>query len=50
MTCRYCILFEMGHCRKINPLKNEPKAIRLQNGTVLNLHFDCSKCEMTITQ
>ena len=50
MTCRYCILFEMGHCRKTNPLKNEPRAIRLQNGTVLNLHFDCLRCEMTINR
>ena len=50
MTCRYCILFEMGHCRKTNPLKNEPRAIRLQNGTVLNLHFDCARCEMTINR
>ena len=50
MTCRYCLLFEMGHCRKVAPLAKEPCAIRLQNGTVLQLHFNCSRCEMTITR
>ena len=50
MTCRYCILFELGHCRKVAPLAKEPKAIRLQNGTVLQLHFNCSRCEMTVTR
>lgn len=50
MTCRYCILFEMGHCRKVAPLAKEPSAIRLQNGTVMHLHFNCSRCEMTITK
>ena len=48
MTCRYCILFELGHCRKVAPLAKEPCAIRLQNGTVLRLQFNCSRCEMTI--
>lgn len=50
MTCRYCILHELGHCRKLNPMKKEPRFLRLKNGTLLRLHFDCSKCEMTITQ
>ena len=50
MTCRYCLLFELGHCRKVAPLAKEPCAIRLQNGTVLQLHFNCSRCEMTITR
>ena len=48
MTCRYCLLYEMGHCRKENPLTNEPKYIRLANGTTLRLHFDCRQCEMQI--
>ncbi len=49
MTCRYCILNELGHCRKTSPLHKEPRAIRLLNGTVMRLHFDCKRCEMTIT-
>ena len=48
MTCRYCILYEMGHCRKEAPLANEPRYIRLLNGTKLQLQFNCSRCEMTI--
>lgn len=50
MTCKYCILAEMGHCRKVNPMVNEPKFIRLANGTKLKLHFDCKQCEMTISE
>ena len=50
MTCKYCILYELGHCRKINPLTNEPRYLRLQNGTMLSLEFDCKPCEMRITK
>ncbi len=48
MTCKYCILHELGHCRKINPMPNEPRYLRLQNGTILSLEFDCKRCEMKI--
>ena len=48
MTCKYCILNELGHCRKINPMVNEPRYLRLQNGTILRLEFDCKRCEMRI--
>ena len=48
MTCKYCILNELGHCRKINPMANEPRYLRLQNGTILSLEFDCKNCEMRI--
>ena len=48
MTCRYCILYEMGHCRKTNPLTNEPRYLRLANGTRVELRFDCFCCEMTL--
>ena len=50
MTCKYCILHELGHCRKINPMANEPRYLRLQNGTVLPLEFDCKNCEMRISK
>lgn len=50
MTCKYCILYELGHCRKINPMTNEPRYLRLQNGTMLSLEFDCKYCEMRITK
>lgn len=48
MTCKYCILHELGHCRKINPMVNEPRYLRLQSGTTLRLEFDCKNCEMLI--
>ena len=48
MTCKYCILNELGRCRKINPMHNEPRYLRLQNGTILSLVFDCKNCEMKI--
>ena len=48
MTCKYCILNELGRCRKINPMHNEPRYLRLQNGTILSLEFDCKNCEMKI--
>ena len=50
MTCKYCILNELGHCRKINPMVNEPRYLRLQNGTILSLEFDCKNCEMRISK
>ena len=50
MTCKYCILYELGHCRKINPMANEPRYLRLQNGTRLALEFDCRNCEMRISK
>ena len=50
MTCKYCILHELGHCRKINPMANEPRYLRLQNGTRLALEFDCKNCEMHISK
>ena len=50
MTCKYCILHEFGHCRKINPMANEPRYLRLQNGTRLSLEFDCKNCEMRISK
>ena len=48
MTCKYCILHELGHCRKSNPMANDPRYLRLQNGTLLSLEFDCKNCEMRI--
>ena len=50
MTCRYCILHELGHCRKRAPLAREPRFLRLANGTRLTLRFNCQRCEMTIHQ
>ena len=50
MTCRYCLLHELGHCRKVHPYPagREPKRLRLANGTEVGLEFDCKQCEMRI--
>ena len=50
MTCKYCLLFELGHCRKVNPYPKdkEPRYLRLRTGKVLTLHFDCKTCQMTV--
>ncbi len=55
MTCRYCILHEMGQCRKqrqatpdnIQPLQ-EPAFLR-HGKQLFRLRFDCSRCQMTIS-
>ena len=48
MTCRYCLLYEMGHCRKQSPMHNEPRYLRLRNSTIVALTFDCKNCQMLI--
>ncbi|MBQ0136426.1 MAG: hypothetical protein KBS40_00260, partial [Bacteroidales bacterium] len=50
MTCRYCLLYELGHCRKSNPYPKdkEPRYLRLKNGTILDVEFDCKNCQMLI--
>ena len=50
MTCKYCILHELGRCRKVHPMPNDPRYLRLQNGTLLSLEFDCKNCEMRISK
>ena len=52
MTCRYCLLFELGHCRKTNPYPKdkEPRFLRLRTGKTLTLTFDCKNCQMIINQ
>ena len=52
MTCKYCLLFELGHCRRTNPYPKdkEPRFLRLRTGKILRLNFDCHKCQMTVEQ
>ena len=52
MTCRYRLLFELGHCRKTNPYPRdkEPRFLRLRTGQQVRLTFDCARCEMRIDQ
>lgn len=50
MTCKYCLLHELGHCRKLNPYPqvSEPHYLRLRTGTMVALTFDCRNCQMLI--
>lgn len=48
MICKYCLLYELGHCRKIAPMSSEPRYLRLENGTRVALEFDCNACQMLI--
>ena len=52
MTCRYCLLFELGHCRKTAPYPKdkEPRYLRLRTGKILRLTFDCKNCQMLIDE
>jgi putative protease len=52
MTCKYCILYESGHCRKTAPYPQdkEPRYLRLRTGKVLRLTFDCKNCQMSVDE
>ena len=57
MTCRHCIRYALGWCAKrqsvqhsssrIPPL-SAPLFLTLRNGIRLSLHFDCTRCLMTV--
>ena len=52
MRTRYCIKYELGLCPKMQGAKTAVGAKRLfllNNGQKFALHFDCAKCEMTLT-
>ena len=52
MECKYCILHELGHCRKTAPYPKdkEPRYLRLRTGKILRLTFDCKNCQMLIDE
>ena len=51
MTCKYCILHELDMCRKKVHKTSVPEPKYLLTGKhLLELHFDCHKCLMTITK
>ena len=52
MECKYCLLFELGHCRKTDPYPKdkEPRYLRLRTGKVLKLTFDCKNCQMLVDE
>lgn len=51
MTCRHCLRYEFGWCRKHgdNPQQmTEPLYLNLNDGRQFRLEFDCQHCEMKI--
>lgn len=51
MTCRHCLRYAHGQCPKETkrpPQWKEPLALRLPDGQIFPLTFDCKKCEMSV--
>lgn len=49
MTCRHCIRRAMGLCLKKTKDGPSSLALRLPDGRVFPLRFDCGRCEMQVT-
>ncbi len=49
MRTKYCIRHELGLCPKHHDAKSLKPLFLLNNGRRFALHFDCSRCEMTVT-
>ena len=50
MRTRYCVRYELGMCPVHQGAKESRPLFLLNNGRRLALHFDCAKCEMTVTE
>ncbi len=49
MTCRYCLLHELGQCRKTKTKTEQPLPAYIRtSGRLFRLMFDCQRCEMRI--
>lgn len=50
MECKYCLLYEMGCCKKEVPDmgKKRPAYLRGQNGLMLKIETDCKACVMKL--
>ena len=51
MQCRYCLRYEIGQCKKRNDpsrTMKDPLRIRLVDGRIFRLEFDCAHCRMNI--
>ena len=49
MRTRYCIRHELGLCPIHQGAKDSGPLFLMNNGRRLSLHFDCRRCEMTVT-
>ncbi len=51
MTCRHCLRYSLGHCPRQTtdaPPWREPLALRLPDGRLFPLSFDCANCQMLV--
>ena len=48
MTCRYCLLHEMGCCKRLNPGRTGIPTYLRRGDLLLRIHTDCKACLMTL--
>ena len=51
MQCRHCLRYSLGHCVKYggtHPTWREPLSLRLSDGRMFQLEFDCKHCQMNV--
>ena len=51
MQCRHCLRYSLGHCIKHGGQKSDwrdPLMLRLGDGRVFRLEFDCKHCQMNV--
>ena len=48
MTCKYCILYELGCCKKNSPTASHRPTFLRTGKTLLRIQTDCKRCEMML--
>ncbi|MBR3647759.1 MAG: U32 family peptidase [Paludibacteraceae bacterium] len=48
MTCKYCLLYEMGCCKKRNPRKTGVPTYLRRGDLLLRIETDCKECVMKL--
>jgi len=48
MTCRYCLLHEIGCCKRLNPKKSGIPTYLRRGDMLLRIKTDCNACLMTL--
>ena len=48
MTCKYCILHELGCCKRLNPKKSGIPTYLRRDNLLLRIRTDCKACVMTL--
>lgn len=51
MQCRHCLRYALGHCTKHGgtpPTWREPLTLRLSDGRLFPLQFNCKQCQMNV--